>query len=1260
MSATASDQPSTREPRAGEPARAGAPVGRYAVATLAVGLAFAATALTWPLLRSTPWACFFCAVMFSAWSGGLGPAALAIALGAALGDLYFLGPYGPPGSIGAAAVATLAFVGVSGFISFLSSAWRRSEAEHARQRGWFEATVACMGDALIATDPLGLVRLMNPLAEVLTGRALAEAAGRPLAEVFRPLDEATGAPAEDPAARALRDGVPAEPIHPLVLLDGDGRARHVEASARPIRDARGAVLGVVLVLRDISERRAAAAANARIVRALDNLTDSFWRIDRHWRFIYVNDAACRESGLPRDRLLGRTVWEAFPEAAGSEIEAQYRRALAGRTTVEYEHHYEPLGRWFEIKVVPEADGGLAVLSRDITERKWADQEIRRLNRELAERVVELQTLLEILPVGVWQADPACERITGNRAGYAMLGLPEGANVSLSSPEARAGRSPGFRCLVDGREVPPEELPMQRAGRTGRPVFQFTHESAFDDGRVVSLYCNVAPLLDAEGRVRSVLGAYIDITALTRAQEALRASEERFRLAAEALNGLIYESDLATGRMERSRGLFEVLGYRPEEVPDTAAWWFEQVHPDDLPRVLAEFEANAGDLVRAEYRVRHRDGRWLHVEDRAVIARDRLGRPARLVGCTVDVTERTQAEAALEAERELLQTVIDRIPVMIALYGPDARVLRLNPEFARVTGWTAAEAAGASLMERVYPDPAQRREAEAFMRDCPERWMDLRMRTRDGRDVETSWANVRLSDRTRVGIGLDLTERRRTEDRVRRLAAIIEATPDFVGVAGPDGRLSYLNRAGRRLIGLADDADVAALAHGDLCPPWVVERAARGWLPEALRRGSASGEGAIRTLDGREVPASFVLLAHRDAAGAIESFSVVARDITAQLEAEAALKEADRRKDEFLATLAHELRNPMAPIRNAVQILKASPADDPDLELSRTIIDRQAAQMARLLDDLLDVSRITREKLELRRHRVALAAVVEAAVETSRPLIEAAGHELAVALPDGPVYLDADPVRLAQVFSNLLNNAAKYTPAGGHVRLEAARLGDALTVTVRDDGIGLAPEILPTLFDMFSQAAPALERAQGGLGIGLSLVKGLVELHGGAIEARSDGPGRGSAFVVRLPVADGPAPEPAAPEPAASCDAGCRILVADDSPDAAGTMARLLQLLGHEVRTAADGQEAVEAADAFRPDVALLDIGMPRLNGYDAARRIRELPGGAEVTLVALTGWGSADDRRRSREAGFDAHLTKPVDPQALRDLLASVAPRGRP
>jgi PAS domain S-box-containing protein len=382
---------------------------------------------------------------------------------------------------------------------------------------------------------------------------------------------------------------------------------------------------------------------------------------------------------------------------------------------------------------------------------------------------------------------------------------------------------------------------------------------------------------------------------------------------------------------------------------------------------------------------------------------------------------------------------------------------------------------------------------------------------------------------------------------------------------------------------------------------------------------------------------------------------VSMDITERKRSQQELEEADRRKDEFLATLAHELRNPLAPMRNAIKILKAEGPSRPELNWARDVLDRQIHVMARLLEDLLDVSRISRDNLQLRKETVELRSVIESSLETSQPSIEARGHRLTIELPPEPVHLDADPVRLVEVFSNLLDNAAKYTEPGGSIVLRAVREGGDVVVSVKDSGVGIPPAMLTQIFEMFSQGRPVAS-SKSGLGIGLSLVKWLVERHGGTVEARSRGSGAGSEFLVRLPVlAKQPVRAAAArTEDASESPAKYRILIADDNRDSADSLAMYLKIKGHQTSKAYDGEEAIAAAKAIRPDVVLLDIGMPGLNGYEVCRRIREQPWGRDTLVVALTGWGQKQDQQRSEEAGFDRHMVKPVEPSALIKLLASL------
>jgi len=367
-----------------------------------------------------------------------------------------------------------------------------------------------------------------------------------------------------------------------------------------------------------------------------------------------------------------------------------------------------------------------------------------------------------------------------------------------------------------------------------------------------------------------------------------------------------------------------------------------------------------------------------------------------------------------------------------------------------------------------------------------------------------------------------------------------------------------------------------------------------------------------------------------------------------------LREADRRKNEFLASLAHELRNPLAPIRTGVEILRMSAAES-RLQTVLPMMERQLEHMTRLLDDLLDVSRISRGKIALHVERIDLRAVLEGAIESSRPLIEQMGHTLDVSMPGTPVFVDADGVRCSQVFSNLLNNAAKYTPSGGRIALRLDDQGDAVEVSIADNGIGIAPENLDSIFEMFTQVGSA-SHAQGGLGIGLSLAKGLVALHRGSIDVHSDGRGRGSTFRVRMPkrlVPDAPAATSAGGR---APGRNLKVVVVDDNRDAAGSLAMLLELLGHDVRVAYDGDAAVRIAGEFHPDLALLDLGMPNVSGYEACRRMRSEPWGTRMTIIAVTGWGQEEDRRQSADAGFDHHLVKPVSPDTLESLPSLLRP----
>jgi len=513
----------------------------------------------------------------------------------------------------------------------------------------------------------------------------------------------------------------------------------------------------------------------------------------------------------------------------------------------------------------------------------------------------------------------------------------------------------------------------------------------------------------------------------------------------------------------------------------------------------------------------------------------------------------------------------------------------------------------------------------------------------------------VSERVLLAIE-DITERRSLEKERQELETsftlLVKNIRDHsIFTLDTEGRITSWNQEATRILGFGE-AEVMG-QHFSLIFTWEDREAGIPALElsTALSQGRAEDERWHLRKSGERFWALGIVSPTHDTAGQHTGYSKILRDMTDRKMADDALRLADRRKDEFLATLAHELRNPLAPIRHGLQLLKLT--SDPALaEEVLSMMERQLGQMVRLVDDLLDASRITRNKLSLHKSRIELKNVLQNALETARPQIESNGHALAITLPDHPVYVDGDLTRLAQAFCNLLNNSAKYTESGGCISLNVVTDATEVTVTVRDNGIGIPAESLPELFEMFAQVDRSLERAEGGLGIGLALVKGLIQAHDGSVSVHSDGVGKGSTFIVRLPICQD---EPVAEDcirPASRPNPRRKILVVDDNRDAAESLAMLLTLKGNETQIAHDGLEALELAEAFRPDLIVLDIGLPKLNGYDTCGRIREKRWGRDILIVAATGWNQEEDRRRSSEAGFDHHLVKPIDTSMLDQLLA--------
>jgi PAS domain S-box-containing protein len=716
---------------------------------------------------------------------------------------------------------------------------------------------------------------------------------------------------------------------------------------------------------------------------------------------------------------------------------------------------------------------------------------------------------------------------------------------------------------------------------------------------------------------------------------------------------------------------------------SAAWRSEAVATSDIaadPRWIGARElalahglrgcralpilAPSGAVLGA-FSLYYRDAGHLAPQEEAALAL--LANTASLViGQRHEAAERQAAE---HRSRAILESMSEGFVALDA----DWRITYANGAFEVVTRRGREDLAGSCFWE-LFPELRKGPGNAALRRSALERTRE-RMEVFDQR--EARWFEINSFPMASPGTGdadglalyfRDETDRRRAEEGIRRLAAVAEQSSDFIGIFTPDAGGIYLNPAGRRMAGLSFDTNIAAWRMLDFFP-----REDRGFVLDhmmaALTGDQAAWEGELRLAQpqGREpIPVYFKGFAVRDAEGQNIGLATITRDITAQKRAEdelrrvaADLSEADHRKSEFLATLAHELRNPLAPIRTGLDLLRMAPADAQAAERVHGMMDRQLGHLIHLVDDLLDIARITRGKIELQKEPVLLRTIVATAVETSTALIESHRHALSVELPPDPLELEADVTRMVQVLSNLLNNAAKYTPAGGRIKLSAWREDGHAVIAVADGGIGIPQEAIGSVFEMFTQVRGSLDRAQGGLGIGLSLVRRLVELHGGRVSAFSGGAGLGSTFTVRLPLRPGTPHALAAGEQgglAATGPAGpLRVLVVDDNLDAADSLAALLDVLGHITMVAHDGVEGLEAARSFGPDLVLLDIGLPGMSGHEVAREIRRSSALRHVVLIALTGWGAHSDQQQSQEAGFDQHLTKPVSLEALEQALAAAA-----
>ncbi|HJT78138.1 MAG TPA: PAS domain S-box protein, partial [Gemmataceae bacterium] len=940
---------------------------------------------------------------------------------------------------------------------------------------------------------------------------------------------------------------------------------------------------------------------------------------------------------------------------------------------------------------PDADllemmGTVAGSVGQFVERKTAEDELRRSEQELAD-------FFENATVGLHWVGPDGTILRANRAELDMLGY---------SREEYVGRP-----IADFHADEDVICDILKRLQAGQKLDDYPARLKCKDGSIKDVLID-SSVMWRDGNFVHTRCFTRDVTERKRAEARVREQEQRTRTILESITDAFCALDRDWRFTYVNRQAEVLLGRSRDDLIGKNHW---QEYPETLGTELERsYRRAVAENVTAslEYFYPPHD-RWY--ECHAYPSPDGLSVYFR------DVSERKRAEIALRESEQRFRQLADAMPQIVWTAGPDGNIDYLNRRWTEFTGLpqTVGNDGWGHLLHPDEAKPAGERWAASVASGAP---FEMELRLRDRRRQGYRWHLIRTvafpdgdgKVARWFGTGTDIHEQKRAEESSRFLA---QASAELAGVVDYESTLQKVANlavpyfADWSAVDLADEDGHLrrlAVAHQDADKIALVRQLMRDYPPDpqspvgayaVLRTGrpelvceitdvmlvqGATDERHLRlirslglksylcvplVISGRTVGlltfataesgrsyteadlALAVDLTHR-AAVAIENTQLYQ-----------ALRDADRRKDEFLATLAHELRNPLAPVRNALQILKMPRVDAQTVERSRDMMERQVQHLVRLVDDLLDVSRVMRGKIELRRERVELATIVARAVETVQPLVDAQRHELSVRMSSDSLLLDADPVRLAQVVGNLLTNAAKYTEPGGRIWLTADRDGDMAVLRVRDNGIGIAPHMLPRIFELFVQVDHASTRAQGGLGIGLTLVKNLVEMHNGIVQARSEGLGHGSEFVVKLPLVVQAPRRDHAPEGGRQADqlpspSGKRLLVVDDNQDAADSLAMLLRLQGHEVRVAYSGMAALEMTKAYSPDVLFLDIGMPGMDGYEVARRLRQTPGLENVVLAALTGWGQHEDRRRTAEAGFNHHLVKPPEPEAVETVLASL------
>ncbi len=987
------------------------------------------------------------------------------------------------------------------------------------------------------------------------------------------------------------------------------------------------------------------------------------------RYVRVNQKFCSLTGYSEAELLERTPSDITFEADRNRTETACSKLCRGEVSlIELEKRYlrkDGTVVWTLVNstLLRDAEGRpdrTITVIQDIHSRKQAEEQLRASEERY-------RATFAAAPVGIADVGLDGRWLRFNDAICTIIGYDREKLVTLTFADITH---------PDDLEADWEQTRRLLAGET----VHYSMEKRYvrEGGDLVWVNLTVSLLRDADGAPVNFISVVEDITERRRADLELADREAHLRRVINNQLGLVGVIDRDGILLEVDERSLAIARARREQVIGKhfadAPWW--NYDPEVAQQMRdAMRRAFAGEVVRYDVSLFAHGDEGVMIDFMIAPVCGDDGEVEYLIPSGVDIRERYAAEQKLRESEVRFRALATAMPQLVWECSNEGECTFMGPQWETATGQSCADALGYGWLEMIHPDDRERT-GEIWQKAVAEARTyetEYRLCTRAG---TSRWFIARgevLTDAAGaaqqwIGTSTDIDDAKQTAalmmEHEQRIRLATEATAVgiwewnvFTNAIRWDAQMFRIYGIEPTPDGFVDYTDWS----GALLPEELLEN--EQILQDTLRRcGNSYREFRIlRRSDGEQRDIEAVETVRTNAQGQAEWVVGTNLDVTARKRLEedlrltaADLSGADRRKDEFMATLAHELRNPLAPIRNGLQVMKLAGVSG-TVEQARSMMERQLTQMVRLVDDLLDVSRISQGKIELRTERLDVRAVIDAAVETSRPLIEEAGHELAVAVPEEPIFVDGDATRLAQVVSNLLTNSAKYMHRGGHIRLTVRRDSEGVAVSVADTGIGIPPAMLDKVFVMFTQVDRTLEKTTGGLGIGLSLVKGLVEMHGGTIEARSEGEGKGSEFVVRLPVViEASKPQEVDKEAQKPIQSSLRILVVDDNRDGATTLAMMLKIMGNDTCTAYDGQAGVDVAEEFRPDVILLDIGLPKLNGHEACRRIREQPWSKGVVLIAVTGWGQDEDIRRSHDAGFDHHLVKPVDPQALMKLLAGL------